>query len=319
MSRTSAASVHALLKLGPEEAELVARRVGDAGFSLRWLSDERALDAELPDIEVLFVARAPEIDWSRAPKLRLLQVAATGVDPLFTSVDPPPGVWVANTRGAHALAVRDHALALLLAFARDLPRLFEQQRRHEWRGFASPSVAGRVLTLVGLGSVGSALAAPAASLGLHVRAVRRQTRSEAGVAQLFAPAQLVDALAGSDYVVLCVPSTRTTRRLIGAAELAALPAHAVLINVSRGELLDTAALEAALRAGTLRGAALDVFDDEPLPASSSLWTCPGLLITPHVAGWTPDYLERVLDLFVENLRLYARGEPPRTLVSPDGY
>jgi len=307
------------MKVGHGDAELVARRVGDAGFALRWLLDERALEAELPDVEVLFAARAPAVDWSRARRLRLLQIAATGVDPLFTSVDAPPGVWIANTRGAHALAVRDHALALLLAFARDLPRLFEQQRHGEWRGFASPSVAGQVLTVVGLGSVGSALAAAAASLGLRVRAVRRQARSEPGVAQLFAPAQLLDALVGSDYVALCLPSTRATRGLIGAAELGALAAHAVLINVSRGELVDTAALEGALRAGTLRGAALDVFEDEPLPASSSLWTCPRLLITPHVAGWTPDYLERVLDLFVENLALYARGEPPRTLVSPAGY
>jgi phosphoglycerate dehydrogenase-like enzyme len=106
---------------------------------------------------------------------------------------------------------------------------------------------------------------------------------------------------------------------MSAAALAALPAHAVLVNVSRGDLVDTAALEAALRSGRLRGAALDVFEEEPLPATSALWSCPRLLVTPHVAGWTPDYLARVLDVLIENLTLFARGLPPRTLVSPDGY
>jgi phosphoglycerate dehydrogenase-like enzyme len=311
--------VHVRLKLPPSDAELVTRRVADAGFSVHWLADDQALEAALASTEILLVGRVPKLDWSRAVGLRLLQVAGTGVDPLFSTAAPPPSAWVANTRGAHSNAVRDHALALLLAFARDLPRLLEQQRRGEWRPFASPSVAGRVLTLVGLGSVGSGLALAAAALGMVVRAVRKKPILAPGVAELYAPERLSEALAGSDYVVLCVPSTRETRGLIGADALAALPAHAVLINVSRGDLIDTVALERTLRAGTLRGAALDVFEEEPLPPSSSLWSCPRLLVTPHVAGYTPDYLERVLDVFTLNLTLVARGEPPRTLVSPDGY
>jgi phosphoglycerate dehydrogenase-like enzyme len=316
---SSARIVHALLRVGPSDAELVARRAGEAGFRVSWLADSQALDAELPDVEVLFVGRVPRVDWSRASKLRLLQVASTGVDPLFNTVEPPAGTWVASTRGAHADAVRDHALALVLSFARELPRLFEQQRHAEWRGLALPAVTGQLLTLVGLGSVGCKLAVAVQALGMRVRAVRRKPRAESGVTEVFAPGQLLEALAGSDYVVLCLPSTRQSRGLMSAAALAALPAHAVLVNVSRGDLVDTAALEAALRSGRLRGAALDVFEEEPLPATSALWSCPRLLVTPHVAGWTPDYLARVLDVLIENLTLFARGLPPRTLVSPDGY
>jgi len=310
--------VHALWRLGPSERELFVRRVGEAGFEVVWLSNEAQLERELVGIEILLVGRSPRIDWSAAKHLRLLQVAGTGVDPMFCTLDPPPSAWVANTRGAHASAVRDHALALLLAFARDLPILIEQQQRAEWQGFAVESVDGKVLTLVGLGEVGRGLAKAGVALGLKVRAVRRHVRSEPGV-EVYAPEQLVTALTGADYVVLCVPATRETRDLIGVEALGALPRHAVLINVSRGDILDPLALEDALRSGRLRGAALDVFEEEPLPAANPLWSCPGLLITPHVAGWTPDYVARVLDVFVENLALYEQGMPPRTLVSALGY
>jgi phosphoglycerate dehydrogenase-like enzyme len=122
-------------------------------------------------------------------------------------------------------------------------------------------------------------------------------------------------LAGADYVVVALPLTSATRHLIDARALEQMPADACLIDVSRGGVVDLQALEVALRAGRLRGAALDVFEEEPLPAESSLWSCPRLLITPHVGGFTPDYLERTLDVFLENVELVKSGKPPRTALA----
>lgn len=292
-------------------AEALAARRVEASF----LGTAQQLSEALPTCEYLLLGRPPRLDWSSARRLRLLQIAGAGVDPLFPSQGLRESVVIANCRGCHADAVRDHVMASVLAFARQLPRAIAQQARREWQGFASQPLTGRRLVLLGHGAVGSRVAAAARSFGMRVSAVTRSARPSHDLEAVFGSDQLAAAVSDADYFVISAPLTSRTRGLVDARVLAALPSRAVVINVSRAGLLDHAALESALRSGRLSGAALDVFDPEPLPPASSLWHCPRLLITPHVAGREPGYLAKVFDVFAANIDRVLRGEAPEEVVS----
>lgn len=310
-------AVHVALSANAADAALVEQRLRARDLRVVWLADATELSTKLPDIRYLLIGRPPRLDWSRATQLALLQVAGTGVDPLFPAIGLPPNVQIANTRGAHVLGIRDHVLALLLTFVRELPRFSQQQARREWRPRAVPSVAGHRLCLVGFGSIGQSVARAASALGMSIDVVRRSSREAPphDVDRVFAPEHLEQALHRADSAVVCLPLTSQTRGLLSARTLNALRPHAVLIDVSRGGIVDQAALEALLRRGALRAAALDVFEHEPLDPQSSLWSCPNLVLTPHVAGFTPDYLDAVLDVFLKNIDLVAAGASPCTPVS----
>jgi phosphoglycerate dehydrogenase-like enzyme len=177
--------------------------------------------------------------------------------------------------------------------------------------------------VVGLGSIGSATARRMVALGARVIAIRREVSRPAphGVEQVAPPARLRDLLPEADVVVVAAPQTHDTRGLIGAPELAVMRRDALLVNVSRGKLVDEAALATALVDGrTLGGAALDVFEHEPLASESPLWTLPNVLITPHMAGFRPDHWDAVTDLFADNLRRFSSGQPLRNVVNKEaGY
>ena len=307
--------VHIALKLDAAGVALVARRLREHGARASFVANAAELHAALPSCSWLFVGRPPRFDWSPARSLRLLQVAGTGVDPLFPAEGLGEQVPIANIRGAHAHAVRDHAILLLLALARGLPQALAEQASRRWTPMESEPLSGKVLTVLGFGSVGAGIVETARTLGLDIRVVRRTSLPVPGVDRVTTPDALPDVLEESDYVIACLPLTRATRHLLDEAALARLPPRAALIDVSRGGILDQRALEAALRSGRIRAAALDVFEDEPLPRTSSLWSCPNLIITPHIAGLTPDYLERALDVFLANMDRIRRGEAPLTQVS----
>lgn len=278
------------------------------------LVDAEDIAAHLPDIEFLFAGTPPVVDWSRAARLRLLQLMGSGAEALWPATGLRPDVAIANARGVHLPEMRDHALALMLALERELPRFFRQQAARTWRPFAPSSVAGKTVAILGLGEVGRSLAAPCAALGMRVVGSRATPSPVPHVDTVYGPDELDRMLEIADHVVVTVPLTTRTRGLLDEGALARLRPGALLIQLSRGAVLDSGALEAALRAGRLRGAALDVFDDEPLSPSSTLWSTPNLVITPHVGGLVQDYVERVLYLFLENLDRVERGLPPRTEV-----
>lgn len=314
-----AGTVHVAIKLDRASQARVRERLEAAGLAPIFV-EAAQLQSVLPEVDVLFIGRPPRLDWSLARCLRLIHVAGTGVDPLFPAHGLAADVMVSCARGAHALAVRDHALALLLALQRSLPRAFEQQQQKRWLPYATEAVADKRLVIVGLGSIGSALAASAAQLGFRVHGVKRRPCAVPAVERVVAPEEAELLLPAADAVVLCLPLTAQTRGFFDARLLALLPPHAVLVNVSRGAVLDEAALQARLRAGQLRGAALDVLSDEPLTGESRLWECPGLIITPHVAGYTPDYLEPVVDSLLEALRALNMGQLPKNHVDREaGY
>lgn len=306
---------HVALKLDAAARVTLAEQLRAVGLDVCFLQDKADLDARLHEIELLLLGRPPRLDWSRATQLKLIHVAGAGVDPLFPADGLRAEVVVSNCRGAHADAVRDHVLALLLAFARDLPRAWVQQRAKEWSGYPSKSLTGQTVCVVGLGEIGRRVAAALGALGMRVVGVNRTGKACAAARVVYPVEHLPMAVSEADYVVLCLPLTSSTRRLFDARVLDLLTQQCVLINVARGGIVDEHELESRLRAGRLRGAALDVLEREPLPKDSSLWSCPGLLLTPHCAGYTPEYFASVGAAFIDALRHVQRGEAPLTSVS----
>ncbi len=305
--------VHLHLDSDPRARDAVTAAIERTGRSVVHVG-AGDLGARLPEIEILFADAPPRTDWSRAQRLRFLQLMGSGVDALWPATGLPDDVVIANARGVHLPEMRDHALALMLALERELPRFAAQQAAREWKPVAAGTLAGKTVAILGLGEVGRSLAAACAALGMRVVGACRTPRAMPHVQAVFSPEDLRDMLATADHLVVTVPLTPRTRGLLDERAFAALKPGAFLIHISRGAVVDADALEAALRRGHLRGAALDVFADEPLSRESSLWTAPNLVITPHVAGLVHDYLERATQLFLENLARVERGEHPRTLV-----
>jgi len=270
--------------------------------------DDQTIEKELPNIDVLLSGIAPKIDWTPAKRLRLLHFMGAGIDHLWPAMGLDPKVVIANARGIHGLEMRDHTLAMLLAFERELPMAFEQQKHRRWAPFLGGTLSGKTLGIIGLGEVGQPIARAAKALGMRVLGSRNRPLPTPDVDSLYSPNELSQLLPALDYLVITAPLTSRTRAMIGAQEIALLPRHAVVIVVSRGGIVDEVALDTALRAERIRGAALDVFATEPLPASSPLWSTPNLLITPHISGWVPGYIARVITLFLTNLRRFENGE-----------
>jgi len=246
-------------------------------------------------------------------------------------------VMMSNSRGISADTIAEHVLAVTLVMFRKLSLAFRSQAERVWAQdamLASPpvrTIAGSHVLVVGLGAIGTATARRMAALGARVTAIRRRASLDNDrdgrptfVELVAEPNTLLDLLPSADVVVLAAPQTRETRGLIGARELAAMRRDALLVNVSRGRLVDEAALAAALTvpaaARTLGGAALDVFEHEPLSSDSPLWTLPNVLITPHVAGFRRDHWDAVTTLFAENLRRFESGQPLVNVVDKEaGY
>jgi len=271
----------------------------------------------LPEAEIVLGFAVRESNLAAASKLRWIHVTAAGVEGvLFPALVESPVVLTCS-RGLHARSMAEHALATMLAFARQLHRSRDAQHERRWSqrehweaapGFAD--LAGSTVAIVGFGAIGRAIGAGCRALGQQVLAVRRRPGGDPAPAhECFGPERLGDALERADWLVLCAPLTPATRGLIGAAQLARLKPGARLVNVGRGALVDEPALIEALRSGRVAGAALDVMATEPLPPESPLWTLPEVIVTPHVSGLGPRYWERALELFAANLERWLAGEP----------
>ena len=296
-------------------AELTAA-VGDRA-ELVIADSPAALAAHLPAAEVVVVweygLRGMLADhWSGARSLRWVHSKSAGVDALLFPELVAGPVTLTNSSGVYSQALAEFAVGAILYFTKQMRRMLDNHAHRRWQEFEVARVSGTVLGLCGFGSVGRAVAAAGRALGMRVLATRRDAArpTEAGlVDQLFGPAELPAMLAASDYVVVCLPLTRATRGLIGAAELAAMKAGAYLVNIARGEIVREAALIAALRSGHLAGAALDVYEVEPLPADSPLYDLDNVLLSPHCADRTSDAVPACVDLFAANLDRYLAGTP----------
>lgn len=278
--------------------------------------------------DIVFTAYLRRNVLTAARKLRWIHSPAAGLEGvLFPEIVESP-VVVTNSRGLSADTIAEHVVAVVLAVFRKLPHAFEAQRSREWSQTSlvadAPirTIAGSRVLIVGLGAIGLATASRMISLSAHVDAVRRRPDlpRPPGVERVVSPEHLTDLLPSADVIVLAAPETPGTRHLIGPRELAAMRSGAVLVNVSRGALVDEDALTRALTQRSIAAAALDVFEREPLPADSPLWTLPNVLITPHVAGFRPDHWDAVTALFADNLRRFDNGQPLLNIVDKrEGY
>ncbi len=240
------------------------------------------------------------------------QVAAAGL-----SDEELARVLITSASGVHAGPLAEFALFGLLAFTKDLPRLLADTKAGRWEHRPVDELAGRTLLVVGLGSIGREVARLAKAFGMHVIAVNRTGRADvADVDEVRPPRFLGDLLPVAHAVVLTLPLTEETRGLIGAEAISRMRTGAIVVNVGRGGVVDEAALVQALEAGSLGGAALDVFATEPLPAESPLWRLPNVLISPHTTGLSVHENERIVALFAENLRRYLRGDDLISRVRP---
>jgi phosphoglycerate dehydrogenase-like enzyme len=290
-------------------------------------SDEATL-AAIPAADVAFSARLTPAHLAAAPRLRWIHSSAAGVGSMLFPAMVRSAVTITNSRGNSSTTIAEHVLAVTLVLLRDLRLAWRRQHERVWAqnefdaGASIRTLRGTRMLIVGLGSIGGETARLAAAFGVEVVGIRRRVGRPlpAGVAAVVPPDRLLAELPAADVVVLAAPETAATVHLIGDRELARMKDDAVLVNVSRGKLLDEAALVRALEAGRLRGAALDVFEHEPLAAASPLWGRPDVLITPHVAGFHTEHWARVTQLFADNLRRFEAGEPLANVVDKEaGY
>ena len=279
------------------------------GIDIQKGTDPSALVLATADAEVLLAGRFTKDMFAAARKLKWVQAVAAGVDrflfPEFVSSE----VMLTNARGIHFAQVSDHALALILAFSRRLNTFMRYQLERRWAKLECDELQRKVIGIVGLGVIGREIARKAKCFGMKVLAVDKDTTAPPSyVDELFAPSGLRTLLERSEFVVLSVPLTRETKGMIGEQELSTMRRDAVLVNVSRGRIVRQHELVGALKDGTIAGAGLDVFEEEPLPPDCELWRMENVIITPHVAGSTPDYWTRICDVFCENLRRYTSGQ-----------
>ena len=277
-------------------------------------SDDDAL-ARIGDADVVFGARLKAEHLAAAPRLRWVHSHAAGVGAMLFPRMVESAIVMTNSRGVASTPIAEHVIALTLVMLRNLPLAWTRQGARAWAqneyfsAGAPRTLSGARVLIVGLGSIGAATAKLAASFGAEVIGIRRHAgEPPAGVRAVRTPDALADELLRADVVVIAAPQTRATTHLIGERELALMADEAVLVNVSRGKLVDEAALAQEIAKGRLR-AALDVFEHEPLDPGSPLWHSPRVVITPHIAGLFDGYWPAVIELFSENLRRFASGAP----------
>jgi phosphoglycerate dehydrogenase-like enzyme len=252
---------------------------------------------------------------AQAPNLKFVQSISAGINNFGQDAFRARGVRLASAQGANAIAVAEHAMALMLALNRLMPASRDNQAKAHWRGMiANPAARerelnGQVLLIIGLGGIGQRLAGLATAFGMRVIGTRSDPIKGAGSADaVYADTDLLKVLPQADVIALTCPLTPTTANLINATAIAIMKPGVTLINVARGGVVDEPALIAALQSGHIGCAGLDVTSEEPLPKSSLLWNMPQVLITPHSAGETQAYEARIVDLLLDNLDRLERGE-----------
>ncbi len=275
------------------------------------LTAEKEFNAVLADAEVMFAFRLPKNLVSRAPRLKWVQVMSAGVDRFLTQEFRESPVVLTSVSGIHATPISEFVLGLMLMFVKQAPLCFRLKQEKQWKRFTPSVLRSKTVGVLGLGSIGREGARLAKAFGMNVMATRRSARS-IGRARyvdiMLPPGELRRLLGESDFVVLALPLTKETRRLIGEEELRTMKPTAYLINIGRGSLVDEEALVRALQNGWIAGAGLDVFATEPLPVDSRLWELPNVIFSPHIAGNFEGYNIRATELFCNNLRRYLDGK-----------
>ncbi len=301
------ASVSPRVKVTDASDLFRAERSGD-------LAAKERLDGLLAESEVLFggfMGRLPQSIIARAPKLKLMQVLFAGVEKyLITEMVQSP-VILTHVSGIHATPISEFVLSLMLMFVKQAPLCFQLKQERQWKPFAPSVLRSKTVGIVGLGSIGREVARLSKAFGMRVLATRRSAKQGARARYIdimLPPEQLRELLADSDFVVLALPLTAESNKLIGEKELRAMKPTAYLINIARGGVVDEEALIHALEEHRIAGAGVDVFATEPLPADSKLWELPNVIFSPHISGGMEDYAARATEVFIGNLKRYLDGK-----------
>jgi phosphoglycerate dehydrogenase-like enzyme len=298
------------------QVSVLRERFPAVSFQQVW--DEAAGVEAIADADVALSASFSRAMFANARKLRWVHSTAAAVGSLLPlEALTARGIVVTNSKGIQSIPIAEHVMGGLLMLARRFDLTFASQRERRWiQNEVSVdswprTLNGRAMTIIGLGSIGQEIARRAHAFGMRVTGVRRRADQPKPVFvdRVLRAGNLDEALRGCDVLVISAPFLEDTDRLIRAAQIALLNRGAIVVNVARGQIVDEAAMIAALDSGQLGGAVLDVFEREPLDASNPLWSLPNVVVTPHCSGYRPDHWDDVIDLFSDNLRRFQRDEP----------
>ena len=281
---------------------------------LRFADDREGLTRAVADADILLVTDFRTIiareAWPHAARLQWVHATSAGVDAILFPELKESAIPVTNARGIFDHAIAETVLGFILAFAKDLPRTIRLQQEHRWQHRETERMQGRRLAVVGAGSIGRAIARLAAAAGLRVDGVANRPRDDdPDFQRVFGSDGLHTALGEADFVACAAPLTDATRGMLDRAAFTAMQPHARFINVGRGPVVQTDALVAALQAGTIAGAALDVYEEEPLPPEHPLWAMGNVILTAHMAGDFIGWREALSGQFIDNFRHWQAGEP----------
>lgn len=296
----------------------------DAEADLRLANSRETLDAAIVEAHALLVTdfRTTWLReaWPNAKQLQWVHAASAGVDAILFPELVASDIPVTNARGIFDEPIAEYVLGLMLAFAKDLPGTLAHQREQQWRHRDSERLAGRRLLVVGAGAIGRRIARLARLAGMQVEGVASRARpGDDEFAAIHATDDLQTILPDADYVVIAAPLTRTTHGLFGAESFRRMHPGARLINIGRGPIVQTEALVEALQRGEIAGAALDVFEDEPLPEGHPLWAMPQVIVSPHMAGDFVGWREALSEQFIDNLRRWRSGAPLQNIIDKERY
>lgn len=261
---------------------------------------------QLVDTFEIDVIATPQVSWlsdlvSICPKLRWLHLITSGSERIFEHGLHERDLWISKSPGVNSKAVSEYVIGAILFFAKQFHVFRLQQRKRQWHRAWLEELSGKKAAILGLGHVGQSIARYCALFGMHTVGISRGGRPVSCVEKVFRPENLPLAVAKARFLIVTVPLTPLTGGMIGIDILYGLEKGSFLIDVSRGGVVSESAIVSAIQSGHLGGAALDVFESEPLSPDSALWDCPNVLLTPHVAGTTDRFMERALNIFEKNL------------------
>jgi D-2-hydroxyacid dehydrogenase (NADP+) len=301
-------SINSRIKITDISAEIIEEISGSHAI-------RKKVDAVLAEAEILNGFYPPKNLVARASKLKWIHSPLTGVDPFLTSEIVASPIMLTNSRGIHGTQVSELAVTLMLMLVKQSARSLERQKANRWEAFTPDILYHKTVGILGFGVIGKELARLLKSFNMKVMVMESRTIIRpAFVDKILPGGKLKEILSKSDFVVVTLPLTPDTEKLLNEDALRSMKSSAYLINVARGGIVDEKALVRALQERWIAGAGLDVFETEPLPVTSPLWQLPNVIITPHSAGRRPDYDQMATDLFVKNLKKYLAGKPLLNLI-----
>ncbi len=290
------------------EKQLAAISAAHADLQIQVCKSSEA-PAHIADADVLLAWGQTDLAplLPLAQKLKWVHALSAGVENMLCPEFVNSDIILTNSRGIHGIPIAEHVLGIMLGVNRGLFKAFEQQKAKQWKRLReTDEIYEKSIAIIGLGSIGRAIAKRAKSMGMTVSATKHKLTTELFVDALYPPADLTAAIGSADFIVVTLPLTAETKNLFTLPVFQKMKSSAYFINVSRGPVVNEADLAAALEQNIIGGAALDVFVEEPLPADSPLWEAPNLLITPHSAAASPNYMDRSLKIFTENLSHFSQ-------------